>query len=69
MIFQEVDANNENISQLIGRIINFSQLEFEQLLACHKAGYSQELSDIQEDLSELKTFVHTSLEKQELESE
>ena len=59
MRFQEVDANNENITQLIGRIINFSQLVFEQLMACHKAGYySQELSNIQEDLLDLETFVH-----------
>ena len=68
MRFQEVDANNENISQLIGRIISFSQLVFEQLMACHKAGYySQELSNIQEDLLDLETFVH-SLEMQGLES-
>ena len=61
MRFQEVDANNENITQLIGRIINFSQLVFEQLMACHKAGYySQELSNIQEDLFDLETFVIVS---------
>ena len=67
--FQEVDANNENITQLIERIINFSQLVFEQLMACHKADYySQELSNIQEDLLDLETFVH-SLEMQELESD
>jgi len=69
MRFQEVDANNENITQLIGKIINFSQVVFEELMACHEAGYySQELSNIQDDLLELETFVHT-LEMQELESE
>ena len=69
MRFQEVGANSENITQLIGRMINFSQLVFEQLMACHKAGYySQELSNIEDDLLELETFVH-SLEMLELESE
>jgi len=69
MRFQEVDAINENITQLIGKIINFSQVVFEELMACHKAGYySQELSNIQDDLLELETFVH-HLEIQELESE
>ena len=37
-------------------------------MACHKAGYySQELSDIQDDLSELEALLH-SLRMQELES-
>jgi hypothetical protein len=66
MRFQEVDANNENITQLIGKIINLSQVVFEELVACHRTGYySQELSDIQGDLLELETLVH-SLEVQEL---
>lgn len=64
--FQEVDANNENVTQLIGKIINLSQVVFEELMACHKAGYySQELSKIRDDLLELETLVH-SLEMQEL---
>ena len=59
MRFQEVDANNENITQLIGKIINHSQAVFNELMACHKAGYySQELSNIQDDLLEFETFVH-----------
>jgi hypothetical protein len=39
MTFQEVDANNEDISHLIEKIINLSQVVFEELMACHKAGY------------------------------
>jgi len=56
--FQEIDANNNDITHFVGKIITLSQVVFEELIACHKVGHnSQELSNIEEDLSELETFV------------